>query len=254
MLRDNMTLYYSSWKYNAARITTELARIAENNGATVKPGLKNAFLVNRSMMEIRRDAEKDLERLEEARDMWADKIKNIDLAMDCAAVTLEELESLNEERDKVEERLHRVEERSKSTCAKLADLAGRDNGPTPISHDGYISFVLEGNYYYVEFADNPFFDHHYQKTAVRNGRRSRDAYLEKLEALEKFGDPVLGYNFTSEDVREAAEMVFHYLVNAPASGIHREKTRRRVPNTYNSGYHYETVYEPERFEALDWIA
>ena len=40
--------------------------------------------------------------------------------------------------------------------------------------------------------------------------------------------------------------------NAAPSQIRRERKRQRVPNTYNSGYHYETVFEPERFARIDF--
>lgn len=47
-------------------------------------------------------------------------------------------------------------------------------------------------------------------------------------------------------------MILNELQQAAPSGIARDAERRRVSNSYNSGYHYETVYKPERRAALDF--
>lgn len=54
------------------------------------------------------------------------------------------------------------------------------------------------------------------------------------------------------DRREAANLIYNILINAPYSEIHREYKKERVSNLYDGGYHYETIKAKERFNSLDF--
>ena len=115
------------------------------------------------------------------------------------------------------------------------------NGFIDVTHTSYITFILDGVVYYFQFDDNPFFPCKYIKTPVRNGKYSRDAYLEECYV------EVSCYARMSKD---AAEQLLEQLVNAEMSEIHREMGRIKVPNVYDGDWHYEKVSVPERMETI----
>ncbi len=174
--KDGERLYLRAWKYNAARIITELANIVNNHGGRVKP-TNTAIISDRSAKE--------------------------------------EVE------------------------------------PITVTHTSYISFILEETYYYYQVNDNPFFDFYWNKTPVKNGKYSRDAGLE----ADKKGwlyDCFFMSHCGQSDITEAANLIFKMLCNAPMSQIIRNRITQQVPNTYNDGWHMETVYRPERMEKVDF--
>ena len=129
--------------------------------------------------------------------------------------------------------------------------ADEKSEPITATHTTYISFILDETYYYYQVNENPFFEFYYSKTPIRNGKRSRDAGLEADEK-EWLYDCFFKSNCGQPDIVEAANLIFNMLCNAPMSKIIRDSYKRRVPNTYNDGYHIETVYKPERIEKIDF--
>ena len=123
--------------------------------------------------------------------------------------------------------------------------AKEQSEPITVTHTTYISFILDETYYYYQVDSNPFFEFYYNKTPIKNGMRSRDAGLE-ADKKEWLYDCFLSSNCGQPDIVEAANLIFNMLCNAPMSEIIRDSYKQRVPNTYNSGYHMETVYKPER--------
>ena len=218
VLKENQRLYPKTWEYNAARILTELARVATNHGGNVKP-LKNAIIINRSIDDIIRDYTEKLERYNRIIDSGNDNEKT-----KAAAI------------------------RVKNELEKIQKI---NNYPVNVTHTCYISFVLDGFYYYYQLDSNPFFEFYYIKTPVINGKYSRDAALME-DRKDWLYDCFLGIECSNADRVEAANIIFNMLMNASESPVIRDKTRRRVHNTYNDGYHYETVYSPERFEKIDF--
>lgn len=137
-------------------------------------------------------------------------------------------------------------------AAIISDRSAEEKSePITVTHTTYISFVLDGTYYYYQVDSNPFFDFYYSKTPIKNGKRSRDAALE-ADKKEWLFDCFFKSNCAQQDIVEAAYLIFNMLCNAPMSKIIRTSHRKRVPNTYNDGYHIETVYEPERMETVDF--
>lgn len=136
--------------------------------------------------------------------------------------------------------------------AIISDRSAKEEiEPIAVTHTSYITFVLDETYYYYQVDANPFFEFYYNKTPIKNGMRSRDAVLE-ADKKEWLYDCFFGSNCAQQDVIEAANLIFNMLCNAPLSKIIRDKHKQRVANTYDDGWHYETVYVPERLEKVDF--
>ena len=139
-----------------------------------------------------------------------------------------------------------------TNTAIISDRSAKEEAePITVTHTTYISFVLNETHYYYQVNDNPFFDFYYSKTPIKNGMRSRDAGLE-ADKKEWLFDCFFGSNCEQQDVIEAANLIFNMLCNAPMSEIIRDKRKQRVANTYDDGWHFETVYTPERLEKVDF--
>lgn len=123
--------------------------------------------------------------------------------------------------------------------------------PITVTHTTYISFVLDETHYYYQVNENPFFEFYYSKTPIKNGKYSKDAGLE-TDKKEWLYDCFFSSNCEEPNIVEAANLIFNMLCNAPISKIIRDSYKKRVPNTYNNGYHMETVYRPERMETVDF--
>ena len=59
-------------------------------------------------------------------------------------------------------------------------------------------------------------------------------------------------NCSKSDIVEAANLIYNMLITSNNSPIIRNSRRQRVPNTYNNGYHYETIYNKEKFVDIDF--
>lgn len=223
-MKPENKLYLSNWDYNAALIIEELAAIVKNNGGTVKHGTVT-IIENRALNENMRTA----------------------------AARLEQLESIEAENPGANEKRTEAMKRLRADIEKLERI---DNTPRTVHHctwsSAYISFKLGGMYYYYQTDSNPFFDFHYQKTPIDvNGTVSRCACLES-DPKEWLWDCFLRAEATDADRREAANLIYNMLVKAAPSVIRRDSRRVRVRNQYDGRYHYETVYEKERREAVNF--
>ena len=218
VIKDGTRLYLKTWEYNAARITTELARIVNNHGGKVKP-THTAIISDRTVTSAITELENNIERLNKATkkhgtsDRRTEAVKNLERQ-------LEEYKNIN-------------------------------NEPITVTHTSYITFILDETLYYYQVDSNPFFDFYWNKTPIKNGKRSRDAALE-ADNKDWLFDSFLKSNCGQADIVEAANLIFNMLCNAPLSEIIREGRKQRVPNTYNNGYHIETVYKPERVEKIEF--
>ena len=136
--------------------------------------------------------------------------------------------------------------------ATISDRSATEQAePITVTHTSYISFVLDETHYYYQINDYPFFDFYYSKTPIKNGKRSRDAVSE-ADKKEWVFNCFFGSNCGQQDIIEAANLIFNMLCDAPLSKIIRDTHEQRVPNTYNDGWHFETVYTPERLEKVDF--
>lgn len=219
--KDGERLYLRSYKYNVALILSQLAKIVENYGGRVKP-TKRALISNASIDENISECEKRIEHY-----------KNV---------------MQTNEAEKVQEAGRAL---IRSAQEKINELQQINNEPILVTHTSYISFVLDDDVYYFQIDDNPFFPDLYSKTPLYDDKYSKDAALDHMNKEWLF-DCFLSWDCSRADIVEAANMIFNYLCNAKYSEIIRDRRRERVPNTYNSGYHYETIYAPERFAKLDY--
>ena len=215
--RENERLYPATWGYNAARVITALAEIVENNNGRVKYG-HAALISNRTITGAIFEKE--------------ERVKNLKAAT-------------GENKKEIRAAAIRALEK------EIAELKQIDNGPIRVTHTSYISFVLENNYFYYQIDNNPFFDFRYIKTPVKNGSYSGDACSTE-DKKEWLYDSLFSWNCSDADIKEAAQMIFNMLSSAPCSVIRRDSCRKRVSNFYNNGYHYETVYAPERIRKIDF--
>lgn len=217
VLKENERLYPDTWEYNEARIMSKLAEIVIKNGGRVKP-CKKAVISNRSI----------------------EKMKNKIIEK------LDFYKSLEEKAHK-DVRTAAIEKGEK----ELKELEGMKNDPIVVTHTSYISFIYDNTYYYYQMDDNPFFEFLLVKTPVKNGKYSRDAALEETEK-DWLEDQLLKIGCSEKDINDAAKKIFDMLVASKNSSIILDKKRVRVPNSYNNSYHYETIYEKERFASVDF--
>ena len=117
--------------------------------------------------------------------------------------------------------------------------------PKRIYGQSWINFTLDGYYYNISLDDNPFFDMHYLKTEIVNGKRRRNVYLEVL-SREWMYDCLFKVT-TDEEVKEIAHELFQIVISANDSEVYHDKERIQVPNTYNDGWHWETKIEPDKW-------
>lgn len=214
--KENQRLYLANWDYNACRIINELTVIVENNGGTVKPG-KTALVSNRTLSGAIYDTKEQIEKIENNSKLDVERKNKV-------------LKSFNE---------------------KLEKYLSINNDPIAVTGTDII-FVYENKYYYYSISDNPFFEFHYLKTPIKDNKYSQDAACEN-DKKDWLYDCLLGFNASDADIKEAANTIFNMLVTASDSVIIRNSVKKRVPNYYNNGYHYETIYNKERIANIDWI-
>lgn len=217
-------MYPANWEYNGILIIDELRQIIENNGGVIKPNTwdRYGYIVNRSITSAIREKRERIEQLEQVFAEFPDAEK--------------------------------AEARQRTICnyrADIEELERVNDGNKPVKTLGalYVGFRLNDYYYSVSFDENPFFPFHYVKTPIKNGKISRDACSMELKK-DWLIDDLMTFRGTAADRREAANLIFNQIMQAPDSEIIRDSHKTKVPNTYDGGYHYETVYAPERFETL----
>ena len=135
-----------------------------------------------------------------------------------------------------------------------AELATREKisiEPITVTHTSYIRFVLDGYVYYYEISDNPFFDSHFSKVKVFDGKYSCDVYCDN-DKKQWLYNCFLSYTCSNADVKEAANQIFNMLIMARPSRSYVRDETKSVPNIYNCGYHTEKVPMPGRTEKIDW--
>lgn len=213
--KEKQRLYLSTWEYNAARIFTELAKVVENHNGRVEP-LRKAIISNRTLDSTKRECKERLEHL----------------------IALEKENKF---------RTEAIKKYSK----ELEALEKVNNEPITVTHMTHITFILDDFYYYYQVDDNPFFDFYYIKTPIENGKYCLDTYLTE-DKKEWLYDCFFHWDCSNGDVKEAANLIFNMLVCSRVSDIYNTSEKKRVPNTYNGEYHYETIVNPKRMRKIDF--
>lgn len=103
----------------------------------------------------------------------------------------------------------------------------------------WYAFILDGNYYYLSFKENPFL-------LLKNNKISRNYYCDSNEIPPYFDWELI----SDEEAKEIAKRLFNLLINAKYTRYYTEYQKKRVPNYYDGGFHYERVAKPERITTL----
>lgn len=198
------TLYFTNWNYNAARILQRLEKLIDNNGGVIASTYSESFNT-----------------------LYTLHNRTLSGAIREQAERVRRLEELNRDASKAREEL---EELKNIKCP-----------PIETRFKSWIGFILDNVYYYLSFNDNPFFPFHLQKIKINDLKYTGDFYLEELSKKEWFFDCLFSFHCTDAEIKEITNLLFNELQAAPMSSEYIETTKKRVPNLYNSGYHYETV-------------
>ena len=218
--RENERLYLDSWEYNAARVLARIEKMVSDNGGTVivRDYNRIALVSDRTLDECIKKAQDNCDKVRAALESHYDDGRD-----DARRTYLAE------------------------NVKKLEQYKRIDNTPIRCRWFTYISFVLDGVYYSINLDDNPFFPFTYKKIRLDNDNCYRgDYYAEQLNKAWLFSS-LYRCGCSEDDIKEAACMLYNSLLNGKFSGrAAAEKERRRVANTYNDGWHYETIVKPGR--------
>lgn len=215
---DNERLYATTWQYNSARILTRLAQLVAAKGGKVKP-LHPAILTDRNLEDDIRDLETRIHDLTEQENESHSASRTLAL----------------------------------QTCLDRLDrLQAIPNASITVTHTSYISFAMNDIYYSYQLDSNPFFPFYYLKTPIENGTYSGDACLEDDPKAWMQNDSLIRFGCPQSEIESAAQAILALLLAAPLSTIRHDTQRTRIPNTYDSGYHFENVPVKERRLKIDF--
>lgn len=219
VLKENERLYATSWQYNSARILTRLAQLITAQGGKVKP-LYPAVISDRNLEEICTATQRRLESSYKAGPTSHPKERETQIS------------NLQKE---------------------LALFQSIPNAPITVTHTSYINFTMNGVYYSYKLDNNPLFPCHYLKTPIdpKSETYSGDACMEE-SSKSWFTDPLIGFGCPDSEIESAAGAILSMLLAAPLSTIRHDTKRTRIPNTYDSGYHFENIPVQERRLKIDF--
>ena len=209
--RPMETLYLRPYNFNIARVLTAMAEKIKLRGGNVETRYP-ASIILRGHKEVIRDLQQTL----------------INARLSLVAVA-------------GNEKTHPEAVASISNTAKrLERLNEISSAPVTVSHISHIRFILEGIMYYFQVDDNLFLPDYYLKTPVINGEYSRDACLDAIPKTWQ-QDVLFDYICDGDAVSECADYLLDYILDAQFSTVRPDTKTVMVPNTYNDGYHRETV-------------
>ena len=230
---QDQILYPAFWDYSFNLILNELAAIVNENGGKVQPHKFNTgLIVNRTLLEA---IDKKKDDFESFKRFFADMHKDGKMTND--------------------EYTRRIDHMTKEYTKELQELDAIENNPVKANYPDYIIFTLDGVYYYLNYSDAQFC-YVCNKQKVRDGGIiSKDVYSTEISGA--FWDGLNTTDFYNkelyaEKIKQAAQKLYTELLECKFGGIYRESHKTRVPNRYNSGYHYETIFAKERTEKIDF--
>ncbi len=219
VMKENERLYATSWQYNSARILTRLAQLITAQGGKVKP-LYPAVISDRNLEEACTATQRRLESSYNAGPTSHPKERETQIS------------NLQNE---------------------LARFQSIPNTPITVTHTSYINFAMNGVYYSYSLDNNPFFPFHYLKAPIdpKSETYSGDTCLEE-SSKSWLTDPLIGFGCPDSEIETAAQAILAQLLAAPLSAIRHDTQRTRIPNTYDSGYHFENIPVKERRLKIDF--
>lgn len=133
-----------------------------------------------------------------------------------------------------------------------SDHKGHEFGSTETNHcdtfNTSTSFVLNGEYFYVEFDNNPFFDFHYHRIPLNaNGKYVGTYFSDNLNKSWVY-DCLFSHNVTEEELNDVFEKLVDTILNAKQSNRYYNREKHRVPNRYDGRYHYEWIDKSDKSE------
>lgn len=198
------TLYFTNWNYNAARILQRLEKLIDDNGGVIASTYEHSFNT-----------------------LYTLHNRTLSGAIREQTERVQRLEELKRDASKARE--------------ELGALKNINCPPIETRFKSWISFVLDNTYYYLSLDTNPFFPFHIQKIKVNNLSYTGDFYMEELNKKEWLFDCLFSFNCNDAEIKEITNLLFNELQAAPLSKEYIETTKKRVPNLYDDGYHYETI-------------
>lgn len=108
----------------------------------------------------------------------------------------------------------------------------------------WLHFYYKGFIYYVEIDENPFFEHYIMKEkAEQDGEAYVVKYAYYIQELKNtIINKINSTAFISDkEIKKIAKKFLQEILEQKESEI--VKTRKRVENLFNRGYHYETIKE-----------
>ena len=201
------TLHLTSSQYNMTRVINALARIVKREGGAVQSE-EPFYIVNRH------------------------------LNGDIVTATYHIQKASANIPGAAENRKVGISEYIKKQKEELKKMESINRKPVCVKHSTYLSFTLDGMYYYYQFDENPFFPFYYIKTAVFDGKRDKDACLMECNK-EWLRDELFSFRASEYIIRNCARILFNSLVTAKPSVIRRD-TKRVVT----------TVTAPQRLEKI----
>lgn len=106
-----------------------------------------------------------------------------------------------------------------------------------------LAFALDGYYYTFDMDSNPFFPCYTKKIKLdESNSYVGDYYCESFDGVKSFiYDDIFSISCSDESINNMAVELFNFIINSKLSQEVIERNKKRVPNHYNSGYHYETI-------------
>jgi hypothetical protein len=202
------TLWYGGHEYNEVRVIERLADLVAEKGGRVEIHAENLLIKPRGFREVIRKEQKRL----------AGLIKR-GLDVEKSMLKINELEERERNAPAIESRF----------CSKYG------------LSSGWIHFTLNGYYYSFSFADNPFFEDVYMKIRLENGSYIGEYYANTIEDKTYYLDELWSACASESTINDVAKRILDVMETGDSSKRIIEKERKRVPNTYNNGYHYETI-------------
>lgn len=213
-------LYLKNWEFNIARILDEVEKIVLQKNGIVNITDFPYIKTNKKMMIHNRTITEYEYTLNEYKEALKLPNSNKDF--------------FNTEIQKIE----KILKENKNNKAKI------------VNHTTYISFILDGLYYYFQVDSNPLFDFYIQKYPV-NYNKEKDEYIQEYDyymmTFEKdlFNYEKVWFDFLNdEEIKKIAIQLFNGFIKHTQSNMVYSK--QRVNNIYNSGYHYESFVEKRK--------
>jgi hypothetical protein len=215
-------LYLPNSNYNIAKIFEELKKIIINNGGNIAKYkyAEKTMIYNRSIAEEIRKKEDHLSKAEaNNNEQFAEK----------KAIAIKNIKADLEELQEAANTIQPIETTFTTWCGH------------------HIKFIQDGIYYDFSMDSNPFFSATIHKIKLDNNNCYTGTYYsDSIEEKPFLYDCIYSFNCCNADIKEMAYQMYNFLIAAPTSKLYIDRQKKRVPNIYDGGYHYETIVKKDK--------